>query len=467
MATTLKAIRRQMLLIDSALGRAESVASLTATTVVVNALATGGSDQRFVNHWIVRADAAPATPGADRSRICTTFAPATGTLTHEGINYNDTTATSEIVEIVRFEPYKFDNAIQQTLFKLLRRDTLNIPLRAGPKRYYVGLDLSWLRDPNDILDLRYSASPILIRNDEFNKFNTVTTGGVLQPDDWTLAGAAGTMARSTTQVDPAVAMYSGAYSLAITRSGTNLTLTQTSGLLQTGVSSDSLRGVAICAFLRCWSAVASQVRLRVTDDGGSTYTSSSYHTGGSTWEELSLTLTVSSTATNLATVIEVNGDNTVCYLSRCRPARLSAVDDGLRRASYSEKNIPREAYRYDQGAGTLSILGRGLPSSGTLLIESKRPYPQFDSTRLTAGTADADVSDAPVDIVATGAIAELYRGQSMDRENGEDARKEYAALHVYWAEKFKIAADKHLYVASRGPQGLPLPAALPQRLLRP
>src|SRR3990167_2695366 len=460
MPTTLKAIRRQMYLLDPSLGRSESVASLTVTTVVVSALAAGGSDQRFVNWWIIRSD---STNTADRRRICTTFAPATGTLTHAGTNYADTTATDEIVELSRFEPIFLDKAIQQTLFKLLRRDTINVPLRSGKRNYYLGNDLTWLRDPNDILELRYSASPILNRNDEFNRHNTVTTGGVLHPDDWTLAGAAGTMARSTTQVDPAVANYNAAYSLAMTRSGTNLTLTQTVGLIETGVSADSLRGQAVCGFLRCWSAVASQVRLRCTDDGGSTYTSSEYHTGGSGWEELPFTKTLSATATNLQVVIAVDGSDTVCYLSRCRaPVKLAAVDDSLRRAAYQERTIPRENYRYEQGPGMLSILGRDLPNTGTLLVDSKRPYPQFDATRLTGDNADADASDAPVDIVATGALAELYRGQSMNSEHSETDRKEYASRYAFWLGKFEVAAKKHLYVPSRGPSGLPLPKAIPQ-----
>jgi len=459
MPTTLKAVRRQMYLLDPSLGRSESVASLTVTTCVVSALASGGSDQRFVNQWIIRSD---STNTADRRRICTTFAPATGTLTHAGTNYADTTATDEIVELSRFEPIFLDKAIQQTLFKLLRRDTINVPLRSGKRNYYLGNDLTWLRDPNDILELRYSASPILNRNDEFNRHNTVTTGGVLQPDDWTLAGASGTMARSTTQVDPAVATYNAAYSLAMTRSGTNLTLTQTVGLLETGVSGDSLRGQAVCGLLRCWSAVASQVRLRCTDDGGSTYTSSDYHTGGSGWEELTFTKTLSATATNLQVVIAIDGSNTVCYLSRCRLARTSSVDDSLRRAAYQETTIPRENYRYEQGPGMLSLLGQNLPGTGTLLIDSKRPYPQFDATRLTGDNADADASDAPVDIVATGALAELYRGQSMEGEHSETDRKEYASRYAFWLGKFEVAAKKHLYVPSQGPSGLPLPKAIPQ-----
>ena len=459
MPTTEKAIRRQMYLLDPSLGRSESVASLTVTTCVVTALAAGGSDQRFVNWWIIRSD---STNTADRRRLCNPFAPATGTLTHAGTNYADTTATDEIVELCRFEPIFLDKAIQQTLFKLLRRDTINVPLRRSARHYYLGNDLTWLRDPNDILELRYSSSPILNRNDEFNRHNTVTTGGVLQPDDWTLAGAAGTMARSTTQVDPAVANYNAAYSLAMTRSGTNLTLTQTVGLLETGVSGDSLQGAAVCGFLRCWSAVASQVRLRCTDDGGSTYTSSDYHTGGSGWEELTFTKTVSATATNLQVVIAIDGSNTVCYLSRCRLARTSAVDDSLRRAAYQESTIPRENYRYEQGPGMLSVLGQDLPSTGTLHIDSKRPYPQFDATRLTGDNADADASDAPVDIVATGALAELYRGQSMDSEHSETDRKEYASRYAFWLGKFEVAAKKPLYVPSRGPSGLPLPKAIPQ-----
>ena len=97
---SLKEIRREMYRRHpGALGRTESIASLTTTTAVVNALATGVIDsEKFVRKWMLRAEAASA---ADRVRIVKTFASASGTFTHEGTNYADTTATSEKLDTIR------------------------------------------------------------------------------------------------------------------------------------------------------------------------------------------------------------------------------------------------------------------------------------------------------------------------------------------------------------------------------
>ena len=91
MATSLKEIRREMLARNQALGLKFNLASATTTTAVVTALAAGGFTQgRFFGRFLVRAEAATAA-GADRVRRVTDFTASSGTLTHAGANYTDTT----------------------------------------------------------------------------------------------------------------------------------------------------------------------------------------------------------------------------------------------------------------------------------------------------------------------------------------------------------------------------------------
>ena len=93
--TTLKSIRRAMYLRPgSGVGQTEVIASLTTTTAVVSKLATGTiNSEKYLRKWLIRAEA--ASQPADRERSCSAFSSSTGTFTHAGANYADTTATSE------------------------------------------------------------------------------------------------------------------------------------------------------------------------------------------------------------------------------------------------------------------------------------------------------------------------------------------------------------------------------------
>ena len=130
MASSLKEIAREILNHrELGLGRVETIASLTTTTAVVTALATGGrSAQEFVEKWMLRRDTATA---ADRLRRCTSFTSSSGTLTHAGTNYADTTATSESIEIWDIEPKFVDQAINATLHRLKREDREIFPRTEG------------------------------------------------------------------------------------------------------------------------------------------------------------------------------------------------------------------------------------------------------------------------------------------------------------------------------------------------
>ena len=100
----------------------ETPTSITATTLVIASLATGTvTSGKYGAKWILRPDA--ASQPADRVRLTTEtgFASATGTLTHAGANYADITATGESIEILEYEPYLLDTAIQEAHYRRVLR----------------------------------------------------------------------------------------------------------------------------------------------------------------------------------------------------------------------------------------------------------------------------------------------------------------------------------------------------------
>lgn len=426
-------------------GRTEQIASLTTTTAVVTALATGTvTAGKYGGKWMLRAETANA---ADRVRLSTEtgFASSSGTLTHAGAVYADTTATSEFLELCEYEPYLYDDAIQTTLQSLNREDRLEFPTRNGVTHYWLN-DASWVTEPRDVLKVTLKTSPVLSRNRYFEQWNTVNTSGIPVPDWWVISGTSATVARSTTQVR------TGQYAAAFTRSGTDCLLTQTVGLLDTGIiatgGSGSLVAQSLQVIAVCWSAVASQMRAWISTDGGVTKTYSTYHTGGSGWEELAVaSITVPASATNVTFGVSVESSNTVCYVDDCYNV-VSGVNDSVRRDEYPEEDIT-DRISYDQGADTLRMNTPPYGWGSQLCVYSMRPYSGFDATRLAAGSADADVQDAPLVTVALGALWRLYDSVPLTPE--------HVAAAAHWRKEYEALAAPHLDDETEGRDGLPLP----------
>jgi len=418
-----------------ALGREEAIASLTTTTVVVSALATGTiSSQRFTNKWIWRPDTATA---ADRIRYSSAFTSSSGTITHAGTNYADTTATSEYVFILEHEPRYYMDAVQTTLGRLQRLDRETMPFVQNATRYWI--PFSWIRDPGDVEAIALNYDPTLNRNRHFEKWNAyASTGGTLVPDDYTLSGSGATIARSTTA-------RRGQYSAAVTRSTNNATLSQTVSLLHGGVLTESLEGKTITLVAILQASSASQARITVT--AGSTSDSSDYHTGGGDWEELSVSIAVPTAATNIVCDIEVNGTDGTVYCDELYLVEASTIGDEMRRGDYGETFLDKSQYRWDQGAGSLSLVLPKQSRKGNYVLYSGRAYPQFDYTRVLSGSADSDSSDAPLDVVAVGAIGRLYEGLA---QHSTEKSAWYARMASEFNARFDRMAASHRGVVRHG-----------------
>ena len=427
------------------LGREEAVASLTATTAVVTAMATGTiSSQKMVNKWLWRPDTATA---ADRIRICSAFTSSTGTFTHVGTNYADTTATSEYVFILEHDPRIFMDAVQTTLARLKVLDRVEIPTVSNSGRYWIPAAFDWIRDPGDVEAIAWVNNPVLSRNRHFEKWNALaTTGGTFVADDWTLAGTSATLARSTAYTRR------GKYVANLTRVGADATLSQTVPLLSVGVDADDLIGETVYVVGVGLATAASRLRFAIVS--GTTTGSTSYHTGGTTFEELSTSITIPTDAVDIVIRAEVNTGNTSGYIDELYCFKGSAVTDSLRRDQHSERFLRKDEYSWNQGAGGLVLQTEPTVRGGQLVLYSGRSYPTFDNARVIAGTADGDSSDAPLDAVSVGAIARLYEG--LAQKAGVDGTK-FAQLAREYEARFQRMALSHRGIV-RNSEGANIPA---------
>ena len=139
----------------------------------------------------------------------------------------------------------------------------------------------------------------VLTNDEFE---TWSGGASTDPDGWVSSGAGSSIAREGT------IKKAGLYSAKLTRSGTDCYLGQTF---------HSLRGIGYwkgkTVNVGCWAyaTVANRVRIKIDDVSTETY--SSYHTGDSTWQYLTVTHTISNSSVSVGIFGAVESGNTAGY----------------------------------------------------------------------------------------------------------------------------------------------------------
>ena len=382
-----------MLALDPTLGRVETISAVAATSITVPTLAVGTVGARKqAEKWLLRN---VATAAIRNPRLTSNYVSSTGVLSQAGVTYSDTSTTTGTVEIHEHEPRLLEQPIQDALETLRRIDRCEMQARLDG--FYTFENYAWIAQPQDIVRIGRSESPILTGNAKMEQWGTVSTGGVLQPDRWTLAGASATFARSTTS--------RGRYSLSVQRAGTNATVAQTVKAITSQSTQQSLRGQVVTGVAVAQATTASQVRVRVTSESVSgtvlTTSNSGYHTGGGSWEELSIAHTVDAAA-DIVRVQAINEVDGTVLLDELY-LMVGAVNEGVRlgRFTVNWDKFPK----WDQNP----LTWKGAQAvGGAIAFDSRRPYPTFDATRVKAGTADDDTSDAPLDLVAYKALALFY-----------------------------------------------------------
>ena len=427
---TLRQYRQAMLRISSGLGRVEAIASGTVTTMVVNALIGSYRNSHFVNQYLLRPDGSDT---ADRSRYCSASTGSTGTLTHAGDNYSDTTFTSENVELLRYEPYFYDEAINRVLHKLARLDVEIIPTH-GRSRISLA-SMPWITGPGQRLEVKLRQSPVMNRNWRFEKWNGITSAGVLTPDDWTISGGTSTMAREPSVIEDGISPYA----LAVTYAGAAAVVSQTIARF-TGVGVDSLQGKTVYLVGRARSGQASSVRLRMVEtlSGGTTVTTdTSYAAADNQYHELaSAAVKINDNTVSIAISGRVEVSETA-YFSEIGLV-LNSWGNAQRRDNPGYTNLDYDFSQY--GNAPAIELASAYSWGSQVEVSAYRPY-FVPTTRLTA---DGHNCDAPLEIVAYGAIAQVYK-ELRDISEGI-ARAGYEGLYQTYERQYQALAKGNRHV---------------------
>ena len=135
---------------------------------------------------------------------------------------------------------------------------------------------------------------------EWSNMEDWVNGTSSAPTDHTLTGASATVARESTIVKR------GTYSAAVARVGADAVLYAD----YAGYASYLGRQMTYGAWV--YATVASRARLQIGDGVGTS--NSSYHTGDSTWQFLSVTRNIDTSGTRIRCGLEVNTGNTTAYI---------------------------------------------------------------------------------------------------------------------------------------------------------
>lgn len=134
---------------------------------------------------------------------------------------------------------------------------------------------------------------------EWSNMEDWVSGTTVAPTEHTLSGTGATIARNSSIVKR------GTYSAAVTRVGNDATLYHDLPTYASYLGRKMTFGAWV------YATVASRARLSIGDGVGTT--NSSYHTGDSTWQFLTVTRNIDPTATRIRCGMEVNTGNTVGY----------------------------------------------------------------------------------------------------------------------------------------------------------
>ena len=139
----------------------------------------------------------------------------------------------------------------------------------------------------------------LLSNGDFENWSAGTS---VAPDGWTLQGAGASVAREATIIDQ------GLYSAKITRAGTDCYLNAAELSAAKGLA--YWKGKTVTYSCKVYATVASRARLSILTTP-TTY--SSFHTGDSTWQKLSVTCTIDNAATYIYLLNNISGGDTSAY----------------------------------------------------------------------------------------------------------------------------------------------------------
>lgn len=418
--------------------RIAAVTAVSGHTVTCASLATGGvSNTKYQNKWVLWADASVA--GDRTARVCTAFDATTGKFIQDGPAYTSTAAGS--LEIWEYDPTIAENAINIILQRLRFRDLELIPTN-GNGYYWLGQIPELIR-PGQVQAVYYAINPVMSRNRHMSKWplaNADVASATNLPQWWDLSD--GTCVRTSTNV-----YRPGQRGVLITRSGSDLTFSQTTGLLDDGVIGQDIRGRSVGFYGRVYASANSQVYGYV-DDGVNVQTTP-YATANSQ-SDLNLgntAFSISNAATKLEFGIKMVADGT-CVVSDLCLAYLT-MNDAIKRDLFlngpEAMEIPKT---WDQSGDLRLSVDVHWGLGGQIQVAWSRGYPTLVN--------ETDTADAPLVTVATGALWKTYEG--LISQPGIDVTR-FGQLAKDWELKYRpLAAKSHQ--TEFGSYGVQVPARL-------
>ena len=185
-------------------------------------------------------------------------------------------------------------------------DTLNSPDHAALHRIIAAdttapaqsLTIDSVGDLGGISTKNLNPTNLLFNGD----FELWSAGTSAAPDGWALSGTGATIARETTTIKL------GTYSAKLTRVGTDCNIQKTVHTAR-GINYWKSRTITYS----CWVYATVSNITRISLGDGVTETYSSYHTGGGAWELLTVTKTLSASATGVYAINYVITADTTSY----------------------------------------------------------------------------------------------------------------------------------------------------------
>lgn len=373
-------------------------------------------DDILIDDLLMMPDAANT---GDRERVLTDWTAASGTATWSG-NRTDTTFSNEtwftIPAEMRYTLTEIQDAIDESLRETRVTVRTVIPT-IDRERYYPLTNFSWIRNADDVDRVFYRPAENLLDNERFDVWTNGPGSASVSanPTSWTIAGSSGVVYRATTKA------VRGPYAAQLLRSGTNVTLTQSIGLLNQQFADSAITiGVRMVGV----SANSASLRIGINDGSGTTY--GSYHSGGSGLEALthSRTMASSSTACDIVISLEKNETVQIDHVHAVEAATVPQylIDDGS--GGQIERGINAPIINF--GSVPTIVLGSPVSRKAQLVVVSRAPYPAL--------TSDALESDCPELTLEKGTLAKLTAkrkpGQLRDRldEIRDESKRDHANL---------------------------------------
>lgn len=402
-----------------------SISSGDGTSAVLgNHIGVFGDDSALAGYTLIMPDAATS---ADQERTIEYWDDSEGKASWVR-GRTDVTYTSETYFLAPPGDYTRQD-IYTAINDSLGHTRTSIPTvlpTVDSQRLYRLSGLSWLRSSDDVDAVFYRPSPNMLDNAQFDVWGGGPNTG---PTSWELSGTSATAARTTTGVSR------GAYGVALTRAGTNAALSQSIGLMN-----GQLLGAEVT--FGCWvRTTAGFVDLRISD--GVTITASSVHSGGGGDEFLTVTKTLSASATAFSVSLNVRTADGTATFSGAILVEGATIPDQLADTGDSAYRLtPIQTPRVRQIGGVPSVeifssYGRG----GQIVVFSGQPYPDL--------TSDTDETLCPLDVIVPGTVYEL----TSRMRKGQDRTRLEVLMQRRRAEYLALSRPLREYpvIAPRGP----------------